>query len=77
MSYQSFAEIIEICQSKDKEFWQVILEDDMQERNVSREDSMQQMHATWDAMLLAAATYDGKLKSKSVIDTDTKSIESI
>lgn len=65
MSYQSFAEIIEICQSKDKEFWQVILEDDMQERNVSREDSMQQMHATWDAMLLAAATYDGKLKSKS------------
>ena len=60
MSYQSFAEIIEVCQARDKEFWEVILEDDMQERGVTREDSMQQMQDTWDAMLLAAATYDGK-----------------
>lgn len=65
MSYQSFAEIIEVCQARDKEFWEVILEDDMQERGVTREDSMQQMQDTWDAMLLAAATYDGKEKSKS------------
>lgn len=65
MSYQSFEEIINICKSEDKEFWQVILEDDMQERNVSWEESMEQMRATWDAMLLAAATYDGNLKSKS------------
>lgn len=65
MSYQSFEEIIAVCQNEDKEFWQVILEDDMSERNVTEADSMEQMRATWDAMLLAAATYDGKLKSKS------------
>ena len=65
MSYQSFEEIINVCNSENKEFWQVILEDDMSERNVSWEESMEQMSATWDAMLLAAATYDGNLKSKS------------
>lgn len=65
MSYQSFDEIIKICKEEEKEFWQVILEDDMSERNVTREESLQQMHSIWDAMLLAAATYDGNLKSKS------------
>ena len=65
MSYQSFDEIIKICKEEEKEFWQVILEDDMLERNVTREESLQQMHSIWDAMLLAAATYDGNLKSKS------------
>ena len=65
MSYQSFEEIINICKSENKEFWQVIMEDDMSERNVSQDESMGQMRATWDAMLLAAATYDGNLKSKS------------
>ena len=65
MSYQSFEEIINLCNSENKEFWQVILEDDMSERNVSWNESMEQMRATWDAMLLAAATYDGNLKSKS------------
>ena len=65
MSYQAFDEIIKICKEEEKEFWQVILEDDMSERNVTREESLQQMHSIWDAMLLAAATYDGNLKSKS------------
>ena len=43
----------------------MILEDDMAERNVSEEDSMEHMRATWDAMLLAAATYEGDLNSSS------------
>ena len=37
----------------------------MAERNVSEEDSMEHMRATWDAMLLAAATYEGNLNSSS------------
>lgn len=65
MAYGSLQEIIDICKKEGKEFWQVILEDDMSERGVTREASMKQMTDTWDAMLLAAATYDRKLKSES------------
>ena len=38
MSYQSFEEIINVCTSENKEFWQVILEDDIAERNVTCEE---------------------------------------
>lgn len=65
MAFQSLQEIIESCKSEEKEFWQIIMEDDMSERNVDAENSMGQMEATWDAMLLAASTYEGSLKSKS------------
>ena len=65
MSYQSFEQVLQKCHAEEKEFWRVILEDDMAERNVSEEDSMEHMRATWDAMLLAAATYEGKLNSSS------------
>ena len=53
MSYQSFEQILQKCHTEGKEFWQVILEDDMAERNVSKQDSMEHMRTTWDAMLLA------------------------
>ena len=65
MSYQSFEEIINVCTSENKEFWQVILEDDIAERNVTAEDSMHQMQRTWEAMLNSAESYEGNLKSKS------------
>ena len=65
MSYQSFEQILQKCHTEGKEFWQVILEDDMAERNVSKQDSMEHMRTTWDAMLLAAATYEGDIKSSS------------
>ena len=65
MSYQSFEQVLQKCHTEGKEFWQVILEDDMAERNVSKQDSMEHMRTTWDAMLLAAATYEGDIKSSS------------
>ena len=43
MSYQSFEQILQKCHTEGKEFWQVILEDDMAERNVSKQDSMENM----------------------------------
>ena len=49
MSYQSFEQILQKCHTEGKEFWQVILEDDMAERNVSKQDSMEHMRTTWDA----------------------------
>lgn len=65
MSYQSFAQVLKICHEEKKEFWRIFLEDDMAERNVTETDSMAQMRATWDAMLLAAATYEGDIASQS------------
>ena len=65
MSYQSFEQVLQKCHTEGKEFWQVIMEDDMAERNVSKQDSMEHMRTTWDAMLLAAATYEGDIKSSS------------
>ena len=38
--YHSIKEIIDICDEEDKEFWQVILESDVQERGVTETMSM-------------------------------------
>lgn len=56
--FQSLQEIVEKCKKEEKEFWEVILEDDTMERGVERSASYAKMTDTWDAMLLAAANYD-------------------
>lgn len=65
MSYQSFKEIVDICEKEKKEFWQVIMEEDMFDRGVSAEESFAKMRDTWDAMLFSAITYEKDLYSKS------------
>lgn len=63
--FQSLEEIIKKCETEEKCFWEIIREDDVQERRVTPEDSYEKMMDTWDAMLLAAANYDAKQKSSS------------
>ena len=41
--FNSLKEITDRCKSDGKEFWQIILEDDMSDRNVDKEDSMSKM----------------------------------
>ena len=65
MSYNSLEEIVRECQEKDLPFDEVILLDDMNERNVKREESLRSMEGMWDAMKRADRSYDGKLKSRS------------
>ncbi|MCI9361795.1 MAG: L-serine ammonia-lyase, iron-sulfur-dependent, subunit alpha [Hungatella sp.] len=65
MAYHSLKEIVDYCDKRNVSFFQAVLDDDMEERKVTREESMAQMYAMWDAMLLASTTYDGKLKSAS------------
>ena len=65
MSYTSLNEIISEAGKRQIPFWEVILQDDLEERKVTREASMEQMKATWDAILHASETYEGKLKSSS------------
>ena len=63
--FQSLEEIIQKCASDNKKFWEVIMEDDIQERQCDAADSYSRMTETWDAMLLAAVNYDKELKSSS------------
>lgn len=63
--FASLNEIVVKCQKEDKEFWQVILEDDIAERNVTENESFEKMGEMWDAMYHAALNYDGDIKSAS------------
>lgn len=65
MAFGSLKEILHICEEEQMPFWKVVLRDDMNERNVSEEESLEQMHRLWEAMQQAAASYDKKLKSQS------------
>lgn len=65
MAYSSVKEILAYCEKHRKKFYEAILDDDMEERKATKEESMAQMYTLWDAMLLAAATYEGSLKSAS------------
>lgn len=65
MAFGSLQEIVKICHEQNKAFWEVVMEEDLEESGLTRQESMDKMRNTWDAMLLAAATYDGSLRSKS------------
>ena len=65
MSYNSLEEIVRECQEKDLPFDEVILLDDMNERNVSREESIETMRGMWEAMKGAERNYVGSLQSRS------------
>lgn len=63
--FGSIKEILDKCESDGKEFWRVILEDDMADRNVDENESAGKMRELWDAMYQAAKGYDGSIKSAS------------
>lgn len=63
--FGSIKEILDKCESGGMEFWRVILEDDMSDRNVDENESAQKMRELWDAMYQAAKGYDGSIKSAS------------
>ena len=63
--FGSIKEILDKCESDGREFWRVILEDDMSDRNVDENESAQKMRELWDAMYQAVKGYDGSIKSAS------------
>ena len=54
MSLDSMKEIFDLMAEKNKPFWEVVLEDDMETRQVTRNQSMAKMLLTWQAMADAA-----------------------
>ena len=63
--FGSIKEILDKCESGGMEFWRVILEDDMSDRNVDENESAGKMRELWDAKYQAAKGYDGSIKSAS------------
>ena len=65
MSFTKLSEIINISNERSIPFWEVILESDMQERNVSRESSLKNMEYMLDTIKEADDSYDASLRSAS------------
>lgn len=65
MAFESIEEIVRQCEETQIPFWEAVLRDDMNERNVSREDSLHQMRSLWTTMRQSAASYDEHLHSHS------------
>lgn len=65
MALNSIAEILAQGKRDSKPFWEIILLDDMEVRQVSREASKAKMLTTWQAMQDAADAYTGTRRSVS------------
>lgn len=65
MSFVRLKEITDISNEEKIPFWEVVLRDDMKERNVSREASFQTMDGMLTAMEEADRSYSPELKSAS------------
>ena len=63
--YSSIADILEQCETSKKEFWEIVMETDMESRDVSRDESSRQMKEMLAAMKDADRTYEGDRKSAS------------
>lgn len=65
MALDSMQEIFDRAAEGKKLFWQVVLDTDMEEREVTCEQSLDKMRTTWRAMLEADDTYRGDRHSAS------------
>ncbi len=65
MGFNKIEEILQIASEKNISFWEVIIKDDMHERNVSFENSFERMTKMLDAMIEADKSYSPELRSQS------------
>lgn len=65
MSLRSLEEIILQCDRQQKPFWEIILEEDMEERMVTAAESIEKMEQLYLAMKHADEAYNERLKSAS------------
>ena len=65
MALDSMREIFDRMAQEGKPFWEIVLETDMEERQVTRNQSMAKMLTMWQAMSDAADGYTGRRRSVS------------
>ena len=65
MNLDSMEELMEASRTTGREAWRVILDADMEERQVTEEQSLARMEYTWKAMLESVDRYEGTRRSVS------------
>lgn len=65
MSLDSMSQIFEEMEQKGLAFWEVVLANDMEDRQVTRAESIAKMLTVWRAMQDAADSYTGRSRSVS------------
>ena len=65
MALNSMQEIFKKAASRSIPFWRVVLETDMEERQVTEAQSWEKMRQTWEAMLESAVSYRAEQRSRS------------
>lgn len=63
--FKALTEIVDTMEQTGLSFWETILENDRQERQVTREDTWNRMKGLYLQMKLSDASYDRKLRSAS------------
>lgn len=63
--YHSISDILKQCDEEKKEFWQVVIQADMDERGISYEESFETMRRMYQAMKSADEGYDPNVRSAS------------
>jgi L-serine dehydratase len=67
MSFNSLREIADKARATKKEFWEMILEDELRENQITRAAALEKMKRMFRAMKEADENYEGSLKSKSYL----------
>jgi L-serine dehydratase len=65
MAFTSIAAMLKAARAEKLPLWETILEDDRNDRGVSRESSLHQMEALWEAMKAAGKGYSPQARSSS------------
>lgn len=65
MAFHKLSEILDLAKEENKPFWKVVMEADCKERNVTIEESFENMKRMFEAMKEADEKYDPSLRSAS------------
>lgn len=65
MALDSMQEILDEAQQQKKPFWRVVLDTDVDQRQVTEEQSLEKMRETWRVMLESDDSYQGQRRSLS------------
>ncbi len=65
MSYAKLSDILRLSEKEQKEFWEIVQEEDVKERDVTEEESFETMRSMYLAMRNADTLYDANARSVS------------
>ena len=67
MAFQSFQEILKLCEKENWEFWEAVARDDQNERGVPPDEAFEKMRRMWRVMVESSENYDSERRSNSAL----------